>query len=65
MDIYTQTSLKIDFVRGEEITPTIVLDGVGMVGEDYNKTFSNKTHQIEELLDYITHNENGGFDVFI
>ena len=65
MDIYTQTSLKIDFARGEEITPTIVLDGVVMVGKTYNQTFSNKTHQIEELLDYIIYNENGGCDVFV
>jgi hypothetical protein len=61
MDIYTETSTKIDFSKGLEITPTIVFDGV----ELESKTFSNKTHQIEELLDFITYNENGGCDVYL
>ena len=61
MDIHTQTSIKIDFSRGQEFTPTIVFDGV----ELESKTFSNKTHQFEELLDYIAYNENGGCDVYI
>lgn len=61
MDIHTQTTLKIEFDAGVEYTPTIVFDGV----ELDSKTFSNKTHQIEELLDYIAYNENGGCDVYI
>jgi hypothetical protein len=61
MDIYQETSTKIDFSKGLEITPTIVFDGV----ELESKTFSNKTHQIEELLDFITYNENGGCDVYL
>jgi len=61
MDIHTQTSIKIDFSRGQEITPVVVFDGV----EQEPKTFSNKTHQIEELLDYIAYNENGGCDVYL
>ena len=61
MDIHTQTSIEIDFSRGQEITPVIVFDGV----EQESQTFSNKTHQIEELLDYITYNENGGCDVYL
>jgi hypothetical protein len=61
MDIYTETNVGIDFSRGIEFTPTIVFEGA----ELESKTFSNKTHQIEELLDYITYNENGGCDVFI
>jgi|TARA_B110000977_G_scaffold188127_1_gene256000 hypothetical protein len=61
MDIHTQTNIKIDFSRGQEFTPTIVFDGV----ELESKTFSNKTHQFEELLDYIAYNENGGCDVYI
>ena len=61
MDIYQETSTKIDFSKGLEITPIIVFEGT----EIESKTFSNKTHQIEELLDYITYNENGGCDVFI
>ena len=62
MNIHTQTSTEIDFSRGEEITPMIV-DESGHAIE--SKTFSNKTHQWEELLDYITYNENGGCDVYL
>ncbi len=61
MNSYTETNVKIDFNRGIEFTPTIVFDGV----ELETKTFSNKTHQIEELIEYINYNENGGCDVFI
>ena len=49
MNIHTQTSIEIDFSRGQEITPVVVFDGV----EQESQTFSNKTHQIEELLDYL------------
>ncbi|MBC8396998.1 MAG: hypothetical protein H8E16_07855 [Flavobacteriales bacterium] len=61
MDIYQETSTKIDFSKGLEITPIIVFEGV----ELKSKTFSNKTHQIEDLLGYITYNENGGCDVYL
>ena len=61
MDIYQETSTKIDFSRGVEITPIIVFEGA----ELESKTFSNKTHQIEDLLGYITYNENGGCDVYL
>jgi len=61
MDIHTQTTLEIEFNAGVEYTPTIVFEGV----ELESKTFSNKTHQIEELLEYITYNENGGCDVYL
>jgi hypothetical protein len=61
MDIHTQTSIEIDFSRGQDFTPTIVFEGA----ELESKTFSNKTHQIEELLEYITYNENGGCDVYL
>ena len=61
MDVHTQTSIEIDFSRGKEFTPIVIFDGIELEG----KMFSNKTHQIEELLDYITYNENGGCDVFI
>ena len=61
MNIHTQTSIEIDFSRGQEITPVIVFDGV----EQESQTFNNKTHQIEELLDYIAYNENGGCDVYL
>ena len=57
----SETSIKIEFSKGQEVTAIIVFDGV----ELETQTFSNKTHQIEELLDFITHNENGGCDVFI
>ncbi len=61
MDIHTQTSIEIDFSRGKEYTPIIVFEGA----ELESQTFSNKTHQIEELLDYIAYNENGGCDVYL
>jgi hypothetical protein len=61
MDIYKETSTKIDFSKGIEITATLVFEGA----ELESKTFSNKTHQIEELLEYITYNENGGCDVYL
>lgn len=61
MDIYRQTSIKIDFSRGQEYTPIIVFEGE----ELESQTFSNKTHQIEELLDYITSNVNRGCDVYL
>ena len=61
MDIHSETTIKIDFAKGMEITPIIVFDGV----ELESNTFSNKTHQIEELLDYIAYNENGGCDVYM
>ena len=61
MDIYQETSTKNDFSKGLEITPIIIFEGV----ELESKTFSNKTHQIEDLLGYITYNENGGCDVYL
>tara|TARA_R110000787_G_scaffold146179_2_gene259908 strand:+ start:320 stop:505 length:186 start_codon:yes stop_codon:yes gene_type:complete len=61
MDIHTQTTLEIEFDAGIEFTPVVVFDGV----EQESQTFSNKTHQIEELLDFIAYNENGGCDVYL
>ena len=61
MNIHTQTTLEIEFNAGIEFTPTVIFDGI----ELESQTFSNKTHQIEELLDYITYNENGGCDVYL
>ena len=61
MNVHAETQIKIEFANGMEITPTIVLEGA----ELESKTFSNKTHQIEELLDYIVYNENGGCDVYL
>ncbi len=61
MDNYTETNVRIDFSRGIEFTPIVVFEG----DELESKTFSNKTHQIEELIEYITYHENGGCDVFI
>ena len=67
MNIHTQTKLEIEFSRGKEFTPTVVFDGVVLESKTFGwpKTFSNKTHQWEELLDYITYNENGGCDVYL
>ena len=35
MDIHTQTSIEIDFSRGQEYTPIVVFDGV----EQESQTF--------------------------
>tara|TARA_R100001369_G_scaffold10170_2_gene23141 strand:+ start:358 stop:543 length:186 start_codon:yes stop_codon:yes gene_type:complete len=61
MDIYQETSTRVEFAKGVEINPIVVFEGA----ELESKIFSNKTHQIEELLDYIAYNENGGCDVFL
>ena len=61
MNVHAETQIKIEFANGMEFTPTIVFEGA----ELESKTFSNKTHQIEELLDYIAYNENGGCDVYL
>ena len=61
MDIYKETSTKINFSKGIEITPIVVLEGI----ELEEKTFSNKTHQIEELINYIIHYKNIGCDVYL
>jgi len=61
MDIYLKTTVEIEFAKGQDFTPTVIFEGV----ELESKTFSNKTHQIEELLDYINYNENGGCDVYL
>tara|TARA_R110000787_G_scaffold197817_1_gene309021 strand:+ start:179 stop:373 length:195 start_codon:yes stop_codon:yes gene_type:complete len=64
MDIYRETEIKIEFANGEEFTPTIVKDGEE-VASDYVTIFSNKTHQIEELLNYINECETDGCDVYL
>tara|TARA_R110002074_G_scaffold26151_8_gene77223 strand:- start:979 stop:1173 length:195 start_codon:yes stop_codon:yes gene_type:complete len=64
MDIYRETEIRIEFAKGEEYTPTIVKDGEEVIS-DYATTFSNKTHQIEELLNYITECENDGCNVYL
>mgnify|MGYP003627876566 CR=1 FL=1 len=61
MNIHDQTALEIEFSRGVEYTPIIIFNEV----ELESKTFSNKTHQIEELLEFIAYNENGGCDVYV
>jgi hypothetical protein len=61
MNIHYQTEVKIAFKQGQELEVTIVSDGDFIMSE----VFSNKTHQWEEVLDFIETNENSGFDVFI
>tara|TARA_R110002074_G_scaffold115453_8_gene246365 strand:+ start:988 stop:1173 length:186 start_codon:yes stop_codon:yes gene_type:complete len=61
MNIHDQTALEIEFSRGVEYTPIVIFNEV----ELESKTFSNKTHQIEELLEFIAYNENGGCDVYV
>ena len=61
MNVHQETQIKIEFANGTEITPIVVFEGA----ELESKIFSNKTHQIEELLDFIAYNENGGCDVYL
>jgi len=61
MDTHAETSTRIDFSRGHDITPTVVLDGE----EIESQTFNVKTHQIEELLNFIAHHENDGCDIYL
>ena len=61
MNSYTETSLRINFERGLSITPTLVTEGV----EIESRTFSKKTHQIEELISFINHYENTEVDVYL
>jgi len=63
MDIYKETDIKITFDEGGDITPIIVFDGVEMV--DKYKTFNKANHQVEELLQHVTHWENSGCDVYV
>jgi hypothetical protein len=61
MDVYTETSLRIDFERGLNITPILVDNGV----EIESKTFSKKTHQIEELISFINDYEDSNIDLYL
>jgi|TARA_R110002111_G_scaffold261373_1_gene334187 hypothetical protein len=61
MTVQTETSLRINFAKGYKITPVLVYDEV----EIPSKTFNNKDHQIEELIDFIHYNENGDIDVYL
>ena len=61
MDIHTETEIRIEFAKGAEFEPTVVLESVELDTE----TFSNKTHQIEEFLGYIEYHENSGAMVYL
>jgi hypothetical protein len=61
MNTSQETSIAIDFSRGQDIDVTVVFDGVEME----NKTFNISNHQIEEVMEFIQYNRNGGCDVFI
>lgn len=63
MNIHQETSIKIDFDRGMDINPIVVFDGIEI--EDKNQTFNKNTHEVEEVLSFITEWENSGCDVFI
>mgnify|MGYP001170297966 FL=1 len=63
MDVYQETTIKINFDRGMDITPIIVFQGVEI--EDKAKSFNKNTHEIEEVLNHITEWENSGCDVFV
>ena len=61
MDIYKETSLRIDFEIGNKIDVTVVFDTI----EIENKTFHKDEYKIEEVIDFIVYNENGGCDVYL
>tara|TARA_R110000796_G_scaffold11225_1_gene37474 strand:+ start:595 stop:786 length:192 start_codon:yes stop_codon:yes gene_type:complete len=63
MNIHQETSIKIDFDRGMDVTPIVVFDGIEI--EDKSQTFNKNTHEVEEVLSFITEWENSGCDVFI
>ena len=63
MTIHTETNLKIQFEKGQAITPIIVFDQVEMTSKQ--ETFHKSTHQVEELLQFIIDWENSGCDVFV
>ena len=63
MDIYKETSIKIDFDKGIDITPIVVFEGVEL--EDKAESFNKKTHHIEEVISFIDGWENSGCDVFV
>ena len=62
MDIHTETEIRIEFAKGAEFEPTVVLESVDL---NRTETFSNKTHQIEEFLGYIEYHENSGAMVYL
>jgi len=63
MNIYQETSIKINFSKGMDITPIIVFEGVDF--PDKSETFNKNTHKVEEVLGFITAWENSGCDVFV
>lgn len=60
MNVHKETEIRIEFANGVEITPIVVVDGE----EKESKIFSKATHQIEELIQYISDGENEG-DVYL
>jgi len=63
MDTYQETSIRINFSKGIDITPVVVFEGVELT--DKAETFNNNKHEIEEVLGFITEWENSGCDVFV
>lgn len=61
MNIYTKTKLEIDFAKGQDITTTVVFEGV----EITEATFNKDTHNIDEVLQCIEDWENDEYDVYI
>jgi len=63
MNIYRETSIRINFSKGFDITPIVVFEGEEITSK--SETFNKNTHEIEEVLGFITDYENSGCDVFI
>lgn len=61
MTTQEQTFISIVFAEGTDVTPVIVFEGV----ELESKTFNITTHEIEELIEFVHYNENGGCDVYL
>ena len=62
MDAYRETEIRIDFDRGYEIKPVCVYN---WIEEPSCITCHKLSHEIEELLEFIEHNETGGYDVYL
>jgi len=53
MDAYQETSLKINFEKGQSIDIIVVEDG----NEIANEIFNKNTHNIEEVIEFINYHE--------
>ena len=62
MTVHEETTIRIDFDKGMDITPIVVFEGVEQ--EDKSETFNKKNHEIEEVISFIEGWETS-CDVFV